>query len=162
MKDAQSGSYDTLLTMLTESIKDATKQVQMSAFSIVESAKDYMVAAEELNTMDANFLVDSLKKDLQTFRYHYHKDMENSQWLDDGRHVFWQTLYKLSDHSQIEWAEFPQDLEHHGEYKKGELVGLGDLECINCKGHLQFYHPQILGECPHCEGNRFIRRPLEG
>ena len=38
----------------------------------------------------------------------------------------WRELADITDKTQLEWREVFQDLNHHGVYHSGEVVGLGN------------------------------------
>lgn len=42
----------------------------------------------------------------------------------------WQELADITDKTQLEWREVFRDLNHHGVYHSGEVVGLGN-PCAN-------------------------------
>lgn len=44
----------------------------------------------------------------------------------------WRELADIKDKTQLEWREVFQDLNHHGVYHSGEVVGLGRLVCEKC------------------------------
>lgn len=60
----------------------------------------------------------------------------------------WQELADITDKTQLEWREVFQDLNHHGVYHSGEVVGLGNLVCEKCHYHLAVYTPDVLPRCP--------------
>ena len=73
----------------------------------------------------------------------------------------WQELVDITDKTQLEWREVFQDLNHHGVYHSGEVVGLGNLVCEKCHYHLAVYTPDVLPRCPKCGHDQFQRRPFE-
>ncbi|MBS8835738.1 zinc ribbon-containing protein, partial [Escherichia coli] len=73
----------------------------------------------------------------------------------------WQELADITDKTQLEWREVFQDLNHHGVYHSGEVVGLGNLVCEKCHFHLPIYTPEVLTLCPKCGHDQFQRRPFE-
>ena len=73
----------------------------------------------------------------------------------------WQELADITDKTQLEWREVFQDLNHHGVYHSGEVVGLGNLVCEKCHYHLAVYTPDVLPRCPKCGHDQFQRRPFE-
>jgi pyrimidine-specific ribonucleoside hydrolase len=73
----------------------------------------------------------------------------------------WQELADITDKTQLEWREVFQDLNHHGVYHSGEVVGLGNLVCEKCHHHIAVYTPEVLSLCPKCGHDQFQRRPFE-
>ena len=61
----------------------------------------------------------------------------------------WQELADITDKTQLEWRGGFQDLNHHGVYHSGEVVGLGNLVCEKCHHHIAVYTPEVLPLCPN-------------
>ncbi|MDI5677483.1 hypothetical protein MJL30_38810, partial [Salmonella enterica subsp. enterica serovar Anatum] len=47
-------------------------------------------------------------------------------FLPGIKESLWQELADITDKTQLEWREVFQDLNHHGVYHSGEVVGLGN------------------------------------
>ncbi len=63
--------------------------------------------------------------------------------------------------TQLEWREVFQDLNHHGVYHSGEVVGLGNPGMREVPLSPAVYTPDVLPLCPKCGHDQFQRRPFE-
>ena len=89
------------------------------------------------------------------------EDESDSVFMRVIKESLWQELADITDKTQLEWREVFQDLNHHGVYHSGEVVGLGNLVCEKCHYHLAVYTPDVLPRCPKCGHDQFQRRPFE-
>ncbi len=55
------------------------------------------------------------------------KEESDSVFMRVIKESLWQELADITDKTQLEWREVFQDLNHHGVYHSGEVVGLGNL-----------------------------------
>ncbi|HBY5878441.1 TPA: zinc ribbon-containing protein, partial [Klebsiella pneumoniae] len=90
-----------------------------------------------------------------------HEDESDSVFMRVIKESLWQELADITDKTQLEWREVFQDLNHHGVYHSGEVVGLGNLVCEKCHYHLAVYTPDVLPRCRKCGHDQFQRRPFE-
>jgi predicted Zn-ribbon and HTH transcriptional regulator len=106
----------------------------------------------------------AVRRDLEEFARSYEEsqnDVTDSVFMRVIKESLWQELADITDKTQLEWREVFQDLNHHGVYHSGEVVGLGNLVCENCHFHLAVYTPDVLPRCPKCGHDQFQRRPFE-
>ena len=109
-------------------------------------------------------VIAAVKRDLEEFARSYeesHEDESDSVFMRVIKESLWQELADITDKTQLEWREVFQDLNHHGVYHSGEVVGLGNLVCEKCHYHLAVYTPDVLPRCPKCGHDQFQRRPFE-
>ena len=109
-------------------------------------------------------MIAAVKRDLEEFARSYeesHEDESDSVFMRVIKESLWQELADITDKTQLEWREVFQDLNHHGVYHSGEVVGLGNLVCEKCHYHLAVYTPDVLPRCPKCGHDQFQRRPFE-
>jgi len=74
--------------------------------------------------------------------------------------TLWSWLVAITDKSQLEWIELSQDFNFDGQYRSGDIVGLGQFVCQQCNQQLSIYHPQEIGHCVDCDGELFSRAPF--
>lgn len=87
-------------------------------------------------------MIAAVKRDLEEFARSYeesHEDESDSVFMRVIKESLWQELADITDKTQLEWREVFQDLNHHGVYHSGEVVGLGNLVCEKCHYHLAVY-----------------------
>ncbi len=92
-------------------------------------------------------MIAAVKRDLEEFARSYeesHEDESDSVFMRVIKESLWQELADITDKTQLEWREVFQDLNHHGVYHSGEVVGLGNLVCEKCHYHLAVYTPDVL------------------
>ncbi len=74
-------------------------------------------------------MIAAVKRDLEEFARSYeesHEDESDSVFMRVIKESLWQELADITDKTQLEWREVFQDLNHHGVYHSGEVVGLGN------------------------------------
>ena len=122
----------------------------------------YIDAASDMTKDELALIEAYLKRDMHTFSEHYQQAFENDGDDDVFREVIanslWEQFAKITDTTQLEWKEIFRDIEHHGVYRAGEVVGLGVLQCEQCGHQTQHYHVGVLASCNKCGCNEFSRK----
>lgn len=128
--------------------------------AMIETTQEYLDAAGDLTKDEWALIARAVRQDLTQWRQGYAQAWEASgsaRLLTEG---VWHWLVKLSDTTQIEWQEVSDEIHHHGVYRAGEYIGLGELECTECGQKEQVWHPQPIHACRECGGKHFYRHPL--
>ncbi|STV53368.1 Protein of uncharacterised function (DUF1451) [Klebsiella pneumoniae subsp. ozaenae] len=110
-------------------------------------AREKIVRAGDLTQSEIESVIAAVKRDLEEFARSYeesHEDESDSVFMRVIKESLWQELADITDKTQLEWREVFQDLNHHGVYHSGEVVGLGNLVCEKCHYHLAVYTPDVL------------------
>ncbi len=152
--------YRELLASLTERLQNGERDID----ALVASARKLISEAGELTRTEVEETTRAVRRDLEEFARSYgesHEEASDSVFLRVIKESLWQELADITDKTQLEWREVFQDLNHHGVYHSGEVVGLGNLVCENCHYHQAFYTPEVLPQCPKCGHTQFHRRPFE-
>lgn len=152
--------YRELVTTLTERLRNGGRDID----ALVEQARARVVQTGELTRTEVDEVIRAVRRDLEEFAMSYSEsqdDEEDSVFLRVIKESIWQELADITDKTQLEWREVFQDLNHHGVYHSGEVVGLGNLVCERCHFHLAVYTPDVLPLCPKCGHDQFQRRPFE-
>lgn len=152
--------YRELVTTLTERLRNGERDIDV----LVEQARARVAQTGELTRTEVDELIRAVRRDLEEFAMSYSEsqdDEEDSVFLRVIKESIWQELADITDKTQLEWREVFQDLNHHGVYHSGEVVGLGNLVCEKCHFHLAVYTPDVLPLCPKCGHDQFQRRPFE-
>lgn len=126
----------------------------------IKQAKLYADAAETMSEEKLQQFTDNLKYDLHDFYQLNRQQAENSVYLGLLNETLWDNLAKLTDKSQVEWAELVDDFEHDGVYKSGDFIGFGELQCEQCDEITTIMHFSEIGDCANCGAKDFIRLPL--
>ncbi|MCI2283616.1 zinc ribbon-containing protein [Colwellia sp. MSW7] len=141
---------------------DEAKELQKpKVVELLKQAKLYAKAAEELSEEKVNQFTDNLKYDLHDFYQQNQSQAKNSTYLGLLEETLWSNLAQLTDKSQVEWAELVEDFEHDGIYNTGDIIGFGELVCLQCNEKLHIMHMGEVPECANCGGTSFSRLPLD-
>ena len=152
--------YRELVASLTERLKNGERDIA----SLVASAEKRLNEAGELTRDEVEQVTLAVRRDLEEFARSYQESREeftDSVFMRVITESLWQELADITDKTQLEWREVFKDLNHHGVYHSGEVVGLGNLVCEKCHFHLAVYTPDVLPLCPKCGHDQFQRRPFE-
>lgn len=128
---------------------------------LVAQAKKYAGAAESLSEHKLQQFIDSFRYDLHEFYQQNQAQLQHSIYLTLLNEVLWGKLAQLTDKSQVEWSELLTDLQHQGKYYSGDMIGFGELQCLQCQNKLMIVHLSEVTSCIHCQGREFIRLPLK-
>ena len=145
--------YRELVASLSERLRNGERDID----ALVEQARERVIKTVELPRTAVDELTRAVRRDLEEFAMSYEeslKEESDSVFMRVIKESLWQELADITDKTQLEWREVFQDLNHHGVYHSGEVVGLGNL-------HLPIYTPEVLTLCPKCGHDQFQRRPFE-
>ncbi|WP_434644056.1 zinc ribbon-containing protein [Klebsiella sp. I138] len=152
--------YRELVSTLSERLRNGERDID----TLVEQARVKISQSGELTHREVETLTKAVRRDLEEFARSYEEsqdELTDSVFMRVIKESLWQELADITDKTQLEWREVFQDLNHHGVYHSGEVVGLGNLVCEHCHYHLAVYTPDILPRCPKCGHDQFQRRPFE-
>ena len=152
--------YRELVASLSERLKNGERDID----ELVASAERRLNEAEDLTRDEVRQVTQAVRRDLEEFARSYQESRDeftDSVFMRVIKESLWQELADITDKTQLEWREVFQDLNHHGVYHSGEVVGLGNLVCEKCHYHLAVYTPDVLPRCPKCGHDQFQRRPFE-
>ncbi len=140
---------------------EVTKIEQKPAIKqLISQASKIAVAIEKMSEEKLQQFTENLKYDLYDFYQLNKNQANNSIYLGLLNEALWDNLAKLTDKSQVEWAELIDDFEHDGIYQKGDLIGFGELQCDQCDEIITIMHASKITECVQCGASQFIRLPL--
>jgi len=131
-----------------------------SLVELVEQAKKYLTAAEDLPEEKIKQFVDNLKYDLIQFYQQSKQEAQHSIYLGLLNETLWSELAKITDTTQVEWAELEEDFKHDGIYKAGDMIGFGVLVCQHCQYEVEYTHLSEVIPCPKCQHTTFTRHSL--
>jgi predicted DNA-binding protein len=141
------------------------KEVQQTQITYIEEfiqqAKDYALAAEQMSEEKVQQFIDNFKYDLHDFYTLNKSQAKDSVYLGLLNEALWDNLAKLTDKSQVEWAELVDDFQHDGIYISGDFIGFGELQCDECDETIAILHFSKVAQCAKCGSNHFIRLPLK-
>ncbi len=117
--------YRELVSSLSERLRHGERDID----ALVTQARDKIVRAGDLTQSEIESVIAAVKRDLEEFARSYeesHEDESDSVFMRVIKESLWQELADITDKTQLEWREVFQDLNHHGVYHSGEVVGLGN------------------------------------
>ena len=156
----KNSKYQEFYSAVSHWIEDVNAHEVKSIVKLIDKAKAYLGAAEDLTEEEASMFLSGLKRDLSEFYLRYQDESKNSLWLAGMNERFWQGLAQLTDKSQVEWTELTSDFEHNGIYCQGDMVGFGTFRCNHCQHAVEVLHPSKLTECSECGHHQFTRYSL--
>ncbi|QUG76687.1 zinc ribbon-containing protein [Erwinia sp. E602] len=150
--------YRELVSSLTTRLERGERDID----ALVESARQRMQNRGELTRHEIDDVTRAVRRDLEEFARSYEEEqpLSDSVFMRVISQSLWKELADITDKSQLEWREVFQDLNHHGVYQSGEVVGLGNLVCEQCQFTRAIYTPEILTRCPECGHDQFVRQPF--
>jgi hypothetical protein len=128
---------------------------------LIMQARQLAKAAEAMSEEKIQQFIENLKYDLHDFYQLNKKQANSSVYLGLLNEALWDNLAKLTDKSQVEWAELIDDFDHDGIYKQGDLIGFGELQCEQCDEIITIMHVSKVTECLKCGASQFFRLPLK-
>ena len=151
--------YRELVASLTDRLNRGDRDID----GLVENARQRLLATGELTRSEVEGVLRAVRRDLEEFARSYgenEEDLNDSVFMRVIRQSVWKELADITDKSQLEWREVFQDLNHHGVYQSGEVVGLGNLVCEKCPFTRAIYTPETLTRCAECGHDQFQRQPF--
>ncbi len=127
--------YRELVASLSERLRNGERDID----ALVKQARERVIKTGELTRTEVDELTRAVRRDLEEFAMSYEeslKEESDSVFMRVIKESLWQELADITDKTQLEWREVFQDLNHHGVYHSGEVVGLGNLVCEKCHFHL--------------------------
>lgn len=127
----------------------------------LHQAKQYAAVAENMSEEKVKQFIDNMKYDLHDFYVLNKTQAEHSIYLGLLNEALWDNLAKLTDKSQVEWAEIIDDFSHDGIYQAGDFIGFGELACEECDNVFTASHHIEIIPCIACGHTTFTRIPLQ-
>ncbi|RYC47715.1 zinc ribbon-containing protein [Pectobacterium zantedeschiae] len=152
--------YRELMASVTVRLNNGERDLD----SLVLSARKTLQESSELTQKEIEQVIQAVQRDLEEFGRSYSESQDeftDSVFMRVIKESLWQELADITDKTQLEWRELFKDVNHHGVYHSGEVVGLGNLVCENCHHHIAFYTPEVLPLCPKCSHDLFHRQPFQ-
>lgn len=154
----QKSRYQSLLQDISDWALQSAKQDMLTMVAVVDKAKAYLQAVENLSVQEMNTLENYLLRDLRAFSQHLTEDAGNSLWWQNTKYEIWQTISCISDRGKLEFFEMQVDVAHHGTYTAGELVAIGKIICNTCGHSYQITGVQRIQPCIKCSCDTFSRK----
>lgn len=154
-------NYQSVFDKVYDWMKEAKNEELNSISQWVSKAEEFISAAEALSVNEYQLSVADFKQDLLGFYRQNKEDADNSLYLKSIQEGMWQHLAKMTDQSQVEWAELVDDFEHDGAYQEGDVIGFGQLICQNCAHEVDILHASTVVSCTNCGHTKFSRKAFD-
>ena len=153
-------NQENLYSKLLHWLDDVNAHEMTDFVEFIEHAKAYFNAAEALPEAKVKQFIDNFTYDLNEFYRQNQSDAKHSVYLGLLNETLWLNLARMTDKSQVEWAELSDDFQHQGTYQTGDVIGFGELACKKCQQTITIYHLSEVSDCANCGGSEFFRHPL--
>lgn len=138
--------------------------------TLLDAAKDKAVELGELSREEAERIGDYLRRDVEDAAGYLagEKDSELIDWLRLDLAIVENRLLELfagvADRTRYELLELEMQARaaaaaesRAGEYRTGQITGIGSLQCPECKHTVRFHATGRIPPCPGCHGTVFVR-----
>lgn len=154
---AKKSHYQSMLDDLSAWLERAARDQVVSSMDVIDQAKRYLQAAEEIGEDEMDKLEYYITRDLFAFSEDWQREAERSVWLTGIRQSFWRLLGSMSDKNQLEMVEMQMDIDHRGVYHSGELIAHGTLKCLRCGHTHSVEFVEQIPPCIECANTSFSR-----
>ena len=155
-------AYHTMLERVKSSIELADEKAIPTLARNIEAAREKAVELGELTREEAERVGEYLQRDLEAagdFMTRTGKAL--ADWLSLDVELIENRLLEMfriaADQTSIELARLAEQASVFGDWKTGEITGIGVLECKSCGEHIHFHKPGRIPPCPKCHGSHFRR-----
>lgn len=158
MAEKLTAAYDRMLERTREAMSRADKGLHEA----VDTAMERATELGELTREEAELIRIYIMRDLEDAAAFVSKSgNELRDWLRFDLEVVEDTLLQMFsqmvDHTRVALDELQRRAEAMGEWRTGEITGIGTLECKSCGETLHFHQTGHIPPCPKCHGTRFRR-----
>ena len=151
----QSKRYQSIIDKVYDWLEQSARQDVLTMMDILERAKAYLHAAEDLGVDELKTMENFLLRDFNTFSKQLGQQAEDSLWLKSIKNKLGSLLVDMSDQNRLQMFEMEVDVAHQGQYKAGELVALGEIVCSQCGHRHQVDFVEEIQPCIECGGTEF-------
>lgn len=155
-------AYNRMLERLNVAMEEVGRHARPALQEQLKQAAEKASELGELGREEAEEIAAYLKRDIQ----------DAAQWLaDNGDELkdwlrfdieqvedrLFEAMNSVADKTRIELQALEEQAGLVGEWKTGEITGIGTLTCEGCGELLHFHTSGHIPPCPKCHGTRFKR-----
>ena len=149
---------------MLERVKQFASQTRTQLIDNIEKAKEKAVELEELSVHEAEQIGEYLRRDMQDAAvYLVETGEELKDWFQFDVKLIEQRLFdmflEVADQTKLEYLQLEKLAKWDTEYKTGEIIGVGTLQCKNCRHDIHFHDTGHIPPCPKCSHTHFKRIP---
>jgi hypothetical protein len=151
-------AYNRMLERTRETMEKAGKGLGEA----VDTAMERATELEELTREEAELISIYVVRDLEdAAKFVNREGQELRDWLRFDVEVVENSLLdifsQMVDHTRQALTDIEQRANALGEWKTGEIAGIGTLQCKSCGELLHFHHTGHIPPCPKCHGTTYRR-----
>lgn len=155
-----SQAYDTMLHRVKEIWHDTEEKARPTLKEALDKARETASDLNEITREEADKISDYVKRDLHEAAEFLN---ENSTQLKDwlkfdlafAEVKLAEMFAQLADTTRIELDKLADRARQVGEWRTGEITGIGILRCKECGELLHFEKTGHIPPCPKCHGSVF-------
>lgn len=160
-------AYHQMMERVKETLDRTEKTTVPMIQKAVDAAKERAAELGELTREEAEDIGDYLLRDLHDAAQYLSDTGEGlADWMRFDLLLVEQRLLEIFssmvDRTRLELDHLAERAAKFGEWRTGELTGVGTLQCANCGEQLHFNAPGHIPPCPRCHGvvfKRVVRTP---
>lgn len=161
-KDRFTRAYHRMLERVREGLEKAEQESVPKVRERIDDAMEKAVELGELSREEGEKVAGYLRRDLEDAgRFLAETGQAWKEWLRfDMQYMqdsMWDMFARVADQTSLALKEFRREMRRYDEFRAGEVIGFGTLECNGCGKQLQFQEPATIPVCPECGGNAFVR-----
>lgn len=151
-------AYNRMLERTREAMDKADKGVREG----VDSAMEMATELGELTREEAELVSIYVMRDLEDAAdFISEEGQELRDWLKFDLELVENSLLdifaQMVDHTREELTKLELRANAVGEWKTGEVAGIGTLQCKSCGEQLHFHQTGHIPPCPKCHGTTYRR-----
>ncbi|RLV60132.1 hypothetical protein D5018_08330 [Parashewanella curva] len=160
-KQALLDLYQQLIQQVKHKYENDPSLTANDLIQSVEQGATFLSLKEDIDDAELDLVKAFLHREISEFVKHQHEqEVSASPTFLMLENSLFHWLGEITDRSQVEWHELSKELEMAGAYKAGEIVSQGRMICEDCGHGVEIDFPSVISSCPECDGEQFIRLPL--
>lgn len=153
--------YHTLQEQLHHTLDEARDHLP-TLKQLLEDAREKSAELGELTREEIEEVSGYLQRDLESAANYLSESGEDlGRWLHMEEALIEDRLKelfaKMADPTRIALDKLDAEARATQPYHQGEVVGMGKLQCTQCKHTLQFNETSVIPACPECGASTFRR-----
>ncbi len=156
------GKLTEAYNLMLERSREVLKTTQSGVRKAVDTAMEKATELEELSREEAELVSIYVMRDLEDAASFINTSgKELRDWLRFDLEVVENAVAdrfaQMVDHTRDELLKLEIRASALGEWKSGEITGIGTLQCKSCGELLHFHQTGHIPPCPKCHGTTFRR-----
>ncbi|MFA5627025.1 MAG: zinc ribbon-containing protein [Thiohalomonadaceae bacterium] len=156
-------AYYRMLERLKNSLDSASEKATPVIEQAISQAQEAATELGELSREEAERISQYLRRDIEDAAMFLNESgTELKDWLKFDLQMVEQHLAEIFrdsvDHTRLALTQLAQHANKLGEWRTGEITGIGTLQCKSCGESLNFHRISRIPPCPKCHNTTFRRQ----